>query len=309
MREITNDKLPKKIRTLLTERENLCLQGKFLKADQVREKIESQGYLVRDTKKGVKVLSDNNTKPAKNSFLVLFGSGETSPSGRKIHDWVFNKLGKKDISITIISSPAGFQPNVEVVYKEIADFFTKRFVNYHPKISIVFANNREQANKESVVGPILSSDYIFTGPGSPTYAVEHMKDTLLINTILERVAQGASLSLSSAAVIAFSHYSLPVYEIYKVGESPHWKKGLDVYSKLLMPLTIIPHYNNKEGGVKTDTSRCFMGKERFSSLLTKLPAEEKIWGIDEHTAIVVDNNTGKRKVLGKGKLHQVRRSG
>jgi len=283
---------------LLRKRDELRAEGKFTEADKLRAELESSGYIVQDTLQKTIV----EQKEVKNQpHLVLFGSGETSSVGRSVHEYVLKKIGKSGVQIALITTPAGFQPNVARVYGEIAEFFERSLANFHPKVSIVYANDRNDANNKEIIKPILEADYIFTGPGSPTYAASHLSDTLLINYIKKRVQEGASLSLASAAAIAFSKYCLPVYEIYKVGSILYWEKGLDFYSEVHNELTVIPHFNNTEGGEKTDTSCCYMGVERFNKLLEKLPVGEDLISIDEQTAYVINLTSGENRTLGKGK--------
>ncbi len=292
------NKVPKIVKKLINKRKLLRKYKRFEASDKIRNEIEKYGYKVEDEKKKTILIKENDQKP-KNSFVVLFGSGEIASSGRKIHEFVFKHIRKDPINIDIITTPAGFQPNVKNVHEEIAEFFTKSLANFHPKINIIFANTLFDANNQELIKPIENSDYIFAGPGSPTYAVRNLRNTLLYKLILKRVRKGATLSLSSAAVIAFSKYCLPVYEIYKVGEKLHWIKGLNFFEELIEPMTIVPHLNNNEGGVKLDTSYSFLGKNRFKSLLNMLPKKEKVVGIDEHTAFIY--NIGKKKFFIEGK--------
>ena len=91
---------------------------------------------------------------------------------------------------------------------------------------------------------------------------------------------------------------LPVYEIYKCGADLGWEPGLALLSDL--DLTILPHWNNAEGGAGLDTSHCFMGLERFDDLYAMLPASTTVLGIDEHTACIIDPAAGQCLVLGAG---------
>ncbi|MEK7510551.1 MAG: cysteinyl-tRNA synthetase [Patescibacteria group bacterium] len=298
--------IPREVQKLIEEREKLRRAKRYKESDALREKIEALGYELRDAPEGTEVSKTEEYTAPKKSSLVLFGSGEISATGARIHNSVFEKMEKDEISIAVISTPAGFQPNVKVVYEEIAEFFVEHLANYHPKIDIIYANTKEQANDPRVFYPLDTADYIFTGPGSPTYAIDHLRNTLLCEKIGERVAAGVTLSLASAATIAFSHFALPVYEIYKVGTPLHWKEGLNFYPPFFQELTIIPHFNNREGGKKTDTSHCYMGKERFETLFQMLPPQEHVWGIDEHTAAIVDLKTKQVRSMGKGKLRQLR---
>jgi cyanophycinase-like exopeptidase len=293
------------ISELISKRELFRQNGDFAGADLIRLLLESWGYLVQDTKNGTKIIDPNTSLSPAKPFIVIFGSGEISPTGRRIHEEIFRQIGKDPIKIALINTPAGFQPNVDQVYQEIANFFHQSLANFHPQIKIIEANTKEDANNPKLIEPIHQADYIFTGPGSPTYAVIHLKDTLLLQAITDRVKAGASLCLASAASIAFSQYALPVYEIYKVGDSLHWLPGLNFYTQFYQDLTIIPHFNNQEGGNKTDTSYCFMGKDRFGKLKKLLPEKENILGLDEHTAAIIDLTTKKIYVQGKGNLHLI----
>jgi hypothetical protein len=113
-----------------------------------------------------------------------------------------------------------------------------------------------------------------------------------------RQRRGSALFLSSAATLAFGTYTIPVYEIYKVGEDLHWKQGLDYFRQYGLSLSIVPHWNNQDGGDELDTSRCYIGRERFERLLAMLPPAHPLVGIDEHTALVIDFADGCCRVLG-----------
>lgn len=144
------------------------------------------------------------------------------------------------------------------------------------------------------------------GAGSPTYAVRQLRASLAWQTCLAAHRQGADLVLASAATLAVSALTLPVYEIYKVGEDPHWKPGLDLLAAYGLRLVFIPHWNNAEGGADLDTSHCFIGRERFDALRAQLPADLTVVGLDEHTALVIDLAAGQCEVQGAGGLTLLR---
>ncbi|MBS1195997.1 MAG: hypothetical protein H6R33_717, partial [Actinobacteria bacterium] len=110
---------------------------------------------------------------------------------------------------------------------------------------------------------------------------------------------GGALTMASAASVTLGRFSLPVYEIYKVGADPHWLDGLDVLGSQGIPAVVVPHWNNAEGGTH-DTSHCWLGARRFEALAARLPPGMVILGIDEHTAAVLDFATGRLDVAGKG---------
>lgn len=293
-----------KVEDLLEKRKKLRKEKKFEEADLVRKQIEEMGYQVidEDESSTVEKIED---KPSGKSFLVLFGSGEILPQGRRIHEYVFEQIGKNQINIAVISTPAGFQPNCVIVHEEIKSYFEKHLTNFHPKVSIIYANNRELANNEKIIEPIFDADYIFIGPGSPTYAVRNLKDTLLLKKLFECIRSGATLSLASAAAIAFSKHALPVYEIYKAGTDLYWEEGLNFFRDVFEEITVVPHYDNTEGGKKNDTSRAYIGKIRFERMLKILPEGEKLLGIDEQTGFIFDLKNKTSKVLGRGEVREL----
>jgi hypothetical protein len=106
---------------------------------------------------------------------------------------------------------------------------------------------------------------------------------------------------ASAAALTVGRFTLPVYEIYKVGQELHWVDGLDLLARFGLNLVVVPHWNNAEGGTH-DTRFCFMGAARFDALEAMLPEAVSILGLDEHTACIMDLATEQVEVKGIGSI-------
>ncbi|MCA9972250.1 MAG: hypothetical protein KC425_18640, partial [Anaerolineales bacterium] len=235
-------------------------------------------------------------------LVVLLGSGETLPSSRKTHVYVADRLPPSR-RVVILETPAGFEPNSALVAGKIAQFLAHRLQNYGLDVQVLPARKKGtpfSPDNPEVVAPILTADEILLGPGSPTYAVRQLRNSLALRMIAARHRSGAALFLSSSATLAFSVQTMPVYEIYKVGEDLHWKKGLDFFGAYGLPLVVIPHWNNGDGGDELDTSRCYLGRARFERLLALLPPGQTVVGIDEHTSLILDFAAGECLVMGLG---------
>ncbi len=196
--------------------------------------------------------------------IALFGSGETSPSGQRIFEFLFKTLSVSPL-VRILETPAGFELNSEKVAGNVAEFIQDHLQNYKPRIKLIPARKKGtdfSPDDPDIALPILESDLIFMGPGSPTYAVRQLEKSLAWEYLITRHRMGAALALSSATTIAVSSYALPVYEIYKVGQDIHWQPGLDLFSPFQLSLVFIPHWNNTDGGVDLDTSRFFRTTRR-----------------------------------------------
>jgi hypothetical protein len=99
--------------------------------------------------------------------------------------------------------------------------------------------------------------------------------------------------------LTLGRFTVPVYEIYKVGEEPRWLDGLDILAEAGLDVALIPHYDNKEGG-HHDTRFCYLGEERLQMLEAMLPAGVHVLGVDEHTGVVLDLDADTATVVGNG---------
>ena len=237
--------------------------------------------------------------------LALFGSGETSSQGRKVHDYLLARLGPPPVSVALLETPAGFQPNADAVYEKVGEFLQKSLQNFRPQISYVRALKRYTAqdpDSHDVVDGLLKARYIFAGPGSPTYAARNLQGTRAVDYLVRAYREGATLALSSAAAMSAGREVVRVYEIFKAGAELGWDTGLSLLDLLGLGIDpiIIPHWNNAEGGAGLDTSRCYVGAERLERMLEMLPTRPPVLGIDEHTACIFEQGSSDALVMGAG---------
>ena len=222
--------------------------------------------------------------------IAFLGSGETSLAGGRIFE-TLARLIPDPVRVAILETPAGFELNASLVAGRVKDFLATRLQNYKPTIDLIPARKKGtefSPDNPDILKPLLQANMIFMGPGSPSYVVRQLKDTLAWDIIRARHRQGATLIFSSAATISVGQWVLPVYEVYKVGEDVHVKDGLGIFSDFGMHVSFVPHWNNAEGGVDLDTSRCFIGMERFDQWRALTPPENIIVGLDEHSGIILD---------------------
>ncbi len=246
---------------------------------------------------------------AKVRILALMGSGETTPTLTKTHREIISGFSQTP-KISLLATPYRFQENVFELSQKIVDFFRislladvtpldlprqeEHNLDYDsPHLSLLDDFNYNQSVKESNI--------IFAGPGSPSYALSRWQNSLTKDLLSEKLLYGGAVVFSSAAALTLGAYTLPVYEIYKVGNQPRWLKGLDVLATVGINAVVIPHYNNTEGGTH-DTRFCYMGERRLSFLEKKLPQDVFILGIDEHTCLLINLETSAVKITGIGNV-------
>jgi len=304
-----SDNIPEEIRNLNKERFLSRKKGDYKKADRLRKQIENLGYFITDTNDGSILSRSQTEKPEKHNIrrpglLAIFGSGEISSSGRRIHEHLV-KPYPSPVKIALLETPAGYEDNPHHWYLKLEKFLESGLANYHPEITRIAAINNDVhggTNDAETINPLKKADYIHLGAGSPSYAIRHLKNSLALETIINRLKNGVSVSVASAAAIAFGRFALPVYEIYFAGHDPSWMPGLDVYTEFGLNISIIPHWNNREGGTDIDTRFSYMGEKRFQKLLSVIPGPTTIIGLDEHSALVFDFAKETATVMGLGNI-------
>ena len=240
--------------------------------------------------------------------IAFLGSGETSLAGGRIFESLAREINGP-LRIALMETPAGFELNSAQVVGRVGEFMKTRLQNYKPAVDVIAARKKDSAfspDDPEIVKPLLHANMIFMGPGSPTYAIRQLKDTLTWDVIRARHRLGATLIFASAATISIGAHALPVYEIYKVGQDVHMVDGLNLFADFGLHVSFIPHWNNAEGGVDLDTSRCFIGMDRFGEWCGLVPAENETIGLDEHTGLIIDFESGLCEVSGVSSVSLVR---
>ncbi len=240
--------------------------------------------------------------------IALLGSGETSLAGGRIYESLAHQLAGP-LRIAIMETPAGFELNSAQVAGRVADFLKTRLGNYKPVIDVIPARKKGSAfspDDPEILAPLLRANFIFMGAGSPTYAIRQLQGSLAWELIRARQRLGAALVFASAATISIGAWAIPVYEIYKVGQDVYAAPGLDLFASFGLRLSCVPHWNNTDGGADVDTSRCFIGMERFAEWCRSASPENTILGLDEHTGVILDFAKQECRVSGVSSVSLVR---
>ena len=239
------------------------------------------------------------------SLLVVMGSGETAPTMVKIHREVLAASGEGPA--VMLDTPFAFQMNADELVAKTKAYFADS-VGTQVEVASWRRADAPLVDQERALARLHEARWAFAGPGSPTYALRHWRGTALPEALLDVPARGGTLVFGSAAACTLGSHSIPVYEIYKVGDDPRWEEGLNLLGRLTgVAAVVVPHYDNSEGGGH-DTNFCYLGEQRLSLLEADLPDDVGVLGVDEHTALVLDLDARVGRVLGNG-LVSVRRRG
>jgi hypothetical protein len=216
-----------------------------------------------------------------------------------VHQELMARVGQPRLDAVLLDTPFGFQENTdEIVAKAVAYF--RDHVGCDIRVASLRHSGRAAALElEQFLIRLADANYVFAGPGSPTYALRHWSDPAVRGRLVAKVLTGGCIAFSSAAAIGLGDFALPVYEIYKVGQDPFWMEGLGLLGEIGVRCAVIPHYNNTEGGTH-DTRYCYMGERRLRRLEAMLPDDVNILGVDEYTACIIDVDAQSVSVHGRG---------
>jgi hypothetical protein len=255
------------------------------------------------------------TEAAGCHILAVMGSGETSPTMVTTHRALVARLNLPRPRAILLETPYRFQVNADALSARTRNEYFASSVGLD--VTVLSGLRAISASDSPASGPtptsgdaaaVRDADWVFSGPGSPTYALAEWKDGPVAAALRDRLLAGRGVTvLASAAAVTIGLAALPVYEIYKVGAPPHWLDGLDLMSALGLKVAVIPHYDNAEGR-NYDTRYCYLGERRLCQLERELPADAAVLGVDEHTVAVFDLLAGTVEVSGRGGL-TVRRRG
>jgi cyanophycinase-like exopeptidase len=218
----------------------------------------------------------------------------------KVHRELFDRMGPAAVPAVVLDTPFGFQENADDLVAKARDYF-RESVGRDIGVATFRAAGGDPLAYETMLTRLRDAHLVFSGPGSPTYALRQWRGTRVPELLREKLATGGCVTFASAAAVALGRVSLPVYEIYKAGEPLAWLDGLDLLHDVGIDAAVIPHYNNAEGGTH-DTRYCYLGARRLAVMETLLPKGVFVLGIDEHTAVILDLDRATAEVRGLGAL-------
>ncbi|MBJ7608503.1 MAG: hypothetical protein JF887_03600 [Candidatus Dormibacteraeota bacterium] len=234
-------------------------------------------------------------------MLAIMGSGETAPTMTSVHAELLDSAGGTGAHPVMLDTPFGFQENADDITARTLAYFRDSVGCELDVATFRDATTATALQYEQMCARVAQAGFVFAGPGSPSYAMRQWAGTRVPEVLASKLRDGGVVVFASAAAVGLGELALPVYEIYKVGEPPHWLPGLDLLRETGLRAAVIPHYSNAEGGTH-DTRYCYMGERRLRVLEAALPDGCDILGVDEHTACLIDVGQRTLSVRGRGRV-------
>ena len=235
-------------------------------------------------------------------ILAIMGSGETAPTMVTTHRKLTSLL-PQPVQAVVLDTPYGFQENAPELASRAQDYF-RTSINVEIEIAGLVRLHDTHIAADPVqiergLRRVANANYIFAGPGSPTYALRQWSGSPIASIITGKLQTGGIVTFASAAALTLGKATVPVYEVYKVGQDVERLDGLDILSSIGINAAVIPHYDNAEGG-NHDTRFCYLGEKRLELFETMLDNDTYVLGVDEHTGLIIDIDSQEATVVGNG---------
>ena len=237
-------------------------------------------------------------------ILAIMGSGETAPTMVTTHRRLTSLL-PSPVKAVVLDTPYGFQENAPELATKAVEYF-KTSIN----VDLVVAGLVRLHDTHIAADPVAierglralsDADYIFAGPGSPTYALRQWAGSSVARIMIDKLTNGGIVTFASAAALTLGKATVPVYEVYKVGQDVQALDGLDILAAIGINAAVIPHYDNTEGA-NHDTRFCYLGEARLQMFESLLDEDTYVLGVDEHTGLVIDLDAATASVVGNSNV-------
>ncbi len=237
-------------------------------------------------------------------ILAIMGSGETAPTMVTTHRRLTSLL-PTPVKAVVLETPYGFQENAPELASKAVEYF-KTSIN----VDLVVAGLVRLHDTHLAADPVAierglralaDADYIFAGPGSPTYALRQWAGSSVARIMIDKLTNGGIVTFASAAALTLGKATVPVYEVYKVGQDVQALDGLDILAAIGINAALIPHYDNTEGA-NHDTRFCYLGEARLQMFESLLDEDTYVLGVDEHTGLVIDIDAATATVVGNSNV-------
>jgi hypothetical protein len=162
--------------------------------------------------------------------VVIIGSGETAPNMVKVHRDVLGRLSEPTRAV-LLDTPFGFRENVPQLTEKIVEYFSTSLQVEMAPLTFTRASDTTALQRAAFVDGVRRSNFVFTGPGSPSYAVAQWREVDLTGALVDVLNNDGVACFSSAAALTLGAYTAPIYEIYKAGDDLHWLDGLNLLGR------------------------------------------------------------------------------
>lgn len=200
--------------------------------------------------------------------LALVGGGEWSPSAAGLDKYLLERAG--GATVTVLPTASAF-----LAPDQLVDAAKACFAALGAKVEVLEVMNRRDAENKDLASQLKGSEFIYLADGSPLHLRSVLKDSAVFKALLSAYNDGAVIAASGAAATLLGDPMVdPRGGAFSIGLG------------LVEHLAILPHHGKAP-------------RHLLDRSLDLLPRADMLAGVDDHTALVRDNQ-GSWSVVGDG---------
>src|SRR5512144_883376 len=130
-------------------------------------------------------------------LLVIIGSGEMAAQMARVHRFVIGRLAAARergtaVRAAIVDTPYGFQENADALSADALDFFGRR-LGLDASLASLRRADADAVARETAYARVREADFVFSGPGSPSYALAQWSATEMPTLFAAKLLSGGAL--------------------------------------------------------------------------------------------------------------------
>ena len=222
--------------------------------------------------------------------IALVGSGEFTPAMRATDDALLDHVEAAGFERAVAVVPTASAPEGDASVRRWFDLAHDHYDALGAEVLEVDVRDRHDATELGHVADVQEAGLVYLSGGKPEHLTSTLRDTPLLDAILEQWRLGAALAGCSAGAMTLAAAWPPFLPF-----SRHWGTGIGV----LPDVALIPHFDMAR--------RMTLGM--IGRLGRRVPGGQRLIGVDENTALVHDPDVGRWRVEGAGGAWALDRDG
>ncbi len=203
--------------------------------------------------------------------IALVGSGEYLAAMNTTDAYLLETLGgASKARVALLPTASGLEEGSSTYWNNLG------LTHFHAlgvqDVRATLIIDRASAVDPAQLELLRDANFFYFSGGNPQHIIETLRDTLAWETIQTAYRGGAVLAGCSAGAMALSGHTISIRTVM-AGEKPEWVDALG----LVPHIVVFPHF---------DRMANFLDQKIFQTLLSSLPEDHVVLGIDEDTALV-----------------------
>src|SRR4029077_14849494 len=118
-----------------------------------------------------------------------------------VHQDLIAQVSQPLLNAILLDTPFGFQENADELAARIVTYFREHVGSEITLASFRHGGKATVLEVEQFLTSISDANYVFAGPGSPTYALRHWREHGVRDRLVVKVTRGGCFAFARAAAI------------------------------------------------------------------------------------------------------------